>query len=458
MEQWIEKECEASNFGDKRLSKRYKIIMECFSQSPQESIPASSRGWSETIAAYRFIHNPEVSFEKILAGHKQATLDRIESSGSSVILAIQDTTSIDMTNHRSSDNLGHIENGAHRGLFIHPTQAVTPDGVNLGLIDSMIWTRDVSTKGKKKDRKQKGIEEKESYRWLLSYQSSNRVAEQFPDKTIVSVGDRENDIYEVFASANAEVSKSKILIRASQNRKLAMEQEETKLLWSALETTEELGEKQLTLAQTKHHIARAAQLSVKVKEVTLKAPYRKATKLEDVTLNAILVEEKNAPNEADKIEWLLLTTISISSIEDALRIIDYYSCRWQIEMYFRVLKGGCEVEKLQLETVSSIENAIAVYMVVSWRIQYLLMLGRQCPDLLFSKEELAAIYVAKKKPIPKTTPQLNEMIIMIATVGGYLNRKSDKPPGVKVFWTGLTKLANYAYMYEQMMLRNDVYN
>ena len=175
-----------------------------------------------------------------------------------------------------------------------------------------------------------------------------------------------------------------------------MGKEETSLLWSALESAEELGEKELIITQTKQQKERVTKLSVKVKDLILQAPYRKDKKLKDIKLNAILVVEKNPPSEEDKIEWLLLTTLEINNLEEALTIIDFYSCRWQIEMYFRILKGGCEIEKLQLEAVSAIEDAIAVYMVVSWRIQYLLMLGREFPNLpsnlLFSEDEWKAIY------------------------------------------------------------------
>ena len=217
MEQWVEKECQNSDFGDKRLVNRYSKILEGFSKSPMESIPASSGGWSETIGAYRFINNAEVSFDKILKGHKHATLERISHNESNLILAIQDTTSIDLTDHRSSYHLGHIENSEHRGIFVHPTIAVTPLRVILCLIGIEIWTRDLTTRGKKRDRKQKDIEEKESYRWLLSYQSANRLAEQFPEKTVVSVGDREYDIYEALENSTIERSKAKILLRAAQN-------------------------------------------------------------------------------------------------------------------------------------------------------------------------------------------------------------------------------------------------
>lgn len=462
MEQWIESEYHYSDYGDKRLTKRYKSILNNLSHTPKESIPCSSGGWGETLAVYRFLNNEKVSFDKILAGHKQATLERIKNYNENVILAVQDTTSIDLTGHRSSQHLGNIENSNHRGLFIHPTLAITPNRVNLGIIDVQKWIRDISTLGKKKDRKTKKIEDKESYRWLLSYQSADKLAGQIPGKTVVSVGDREYDIYEAFAAATSESSKAKILIRAAQNRKLALSNAETSLLWEHLENSKELGEKELIITQTKQHQARTAILSITAQEVTLKAPYRKGEKLSDITLNAILVTEKSSPSDKDKIEWLLLTTLEVKNISDALSVIDYYSCRWQIEMYFRVLKGGCEVEKLQLEQPESIENALAIYMVISWRIQYLLMYGRECPnlpsDLLFSEEEWKSIYIIKDEAIPDTAPPLNLMIIMIASLGGYLNRKNDSPPGVKTFWTGMVKLKNYAHMYAKMIKRKDVYN
>jgi hypothetical protein len=460
MSQWINNECSTTNFGDKRLKERYISILEHQSGMPSESIPASCGGWSETIATYRFLNNDRVTYNNVLEGHHSASKERI--SRSDIVLAIQDTTSIDYTNHRSSEKLGHLESSNNRGIFLHPTLAVTPSRVNLGVISTEIWTRDLSTIGKKYQRKITTIEDKESNRWLNSYRETNKLALEIPDTKFINIGDRESDFYELFVLATQEDSKAQLIVRAGQNRNVALGNNETSHLWSVLEDCEELGIKTLPVIQTVHHQSRNAKLSLKARQITLKAPYRNGNKLPNLQIYAVLAVEKNPPDIEDRIEWLLLTTTEVSNLSEAFEILDYYTCRWQIEMYFRILKGGCKIEKLQLSEPDTVMNAIAVYMVISWRIQYLLMLGRACPnlpsDLLFSMDEIHSIFVARDEPIPDKPPILNYMITSISALGGYLNRKCDQEPGVKVFWIGLTKLANYAFMYNKMTNRKDVYN
>ena len=460
MSQWINNECSTTDFGDKRLKDRYISILEQQSGMPSESIPASCGGWAETQATYRFLNNDRVTYNNVLQGHKSASKERM--SKSDIVLAIQDTTSIDYTNHRSSEKLGHLESSNNRGIFLHPTLAVTPSRVNLGVISTEIWTRDLSTIGKKYQRKITPIEDKESNRWLNSYRETNKLALEIPDTKFINIGDRESDIYELFVLATQEDSKAQLIVRAGQNRNVALGNNETSHLWSVLEDSKELGIKSLPVIQTVHHQSRNAELSLKARQITLKAPHRNGEKLPDLQIFAVLAVEKNPPDIEDRIEWLLLTTLDVSNLSEAFQILDYYTCRWQIEMYFRILKGGCKIEKLQLSEPETVMNAIAIYMVISWRIQYLLMLGRACPnlpsDLLFSMDEINSIFIARDKPIPDKPPTLNEMITSISVLGGFLNRKCDQDPGVKVFWVGLTKLANYAFMYNKMTNRKDVYN
>jgi len=460
MSQWIINECSTTCFGDKRLKDRYMTILEHQSGMPSESIPASCGGWAETQATYRFLNNDRVTYNNVLQGHKSASKERM--SKSDIVLAIQDTTSIDYTNHRSSEKLGHLESSNNRGIFLHPTLAITPSRVNLGVISTEIWTRDLSTIGKKALRKTTPIEDKESNRWLNSYRETNKLACEIPETKFINIGDRECDIYELFVLATEEGSKAQLIVRAGQNRNVALENNETSHLWNVLEDSEELGMKSLPVIQTVHHQSRNAELSLKARQITLKAPHRNRVKLPDLQIFAVLAVEKNPPDIEDRIEWLLLTTLDVTNLSEAFQILDYYTCRWQIEMYFRVLKGGCKIEKLQLSEPETVMNAIAVYMVISWRIQYLLMLGRACPNLpsnlLFSKDEINSIYIANNKPLSDKPPILNDMITSISALGGYLNRKCDQDPGVKVFWIGLTKLANYAFMYNKMINRKDVYN
>jgi len=460
MEQWIIQECQGVNFGDARLKHRLEKIVSHFTESPMQSIPSNNNSWKDTIGTYRFMSNENVTYDKILEGHAQATMSRL--SETDVALAVQDTTSTDFTGSRASDNLGYLESKHCRGIFVHPTILVTPDKVNLGILHAEMWSRDNSTLGKKHERKHKDIEEKESYCWLNSYKAADKAACEYPEKLIVSVGDRESDIYELLSLAAQETSKAKLLLRAAQNRKLAMSDSELSKLWSALESSEELCTKIISLPETKAKNARDIELSVKSRTLTLHAPFRKGKKLSDIKINAVLAVEKEPADEKDKVEWLLLTTLEVKNAIDALKIIEYYSCRWQIEIFFRILKGGCKIEELQLEEESRLENAIACYMITSWRIQHLLMLGRQVPDLpadiVFSETEIRVVSMVKRLPNNGITPSISEMIKNIAMIGGYLNRANDGPPGVKTLWIGLSRLADYVFMYGVLTDKKDVYN
>ena len=135
------------------------------------------------------------------------------------------------------------------------------------------------------------------------------------------------------------------------------------------------------------------------------------------------------------------------TLDDWVEVIEWYRCRWEIETFFNVLKNGCRVEALQLGSVGKIELALAVYMVVSWRLARLIRLGRTHPDLmattLFTDEEWKGAYILAKKPVPKTTPTLRELIRRIAMLGGFLARKSDGEPGVKTLWLGYQRIRDF---------------
>jgi hypothetical protein len=162
----------------------------------------------------------------------------------------------------------------------------------------------------------------------------------------------------------------------------------------------------------------------------------------------VLATEINAPEGIKPIEWFLLTSLPINKNEQALRVIEWYLCRWQIEVFFRILKSGCRVEELQLQTRHRLEPCIAMYMIIAWRILYMTMLSRQATDIpcdkVFEDEEWHAIYIVTyKKPPPKTPPNLNQIVKMLASLGGFLNRKGDCNPGPKTIWIGLQRTRDF---------------
>ncbi|GAB1387432.1 hypothetical protein MASR1M59_25800 [Melaminivora sp.] len=131
----------------------------------------------------------------------------------------------------------------------------------------------------------------------------------------------------------------------------------------------------------------------------------------------------------------------------ACELIDWYRARWEIELFFLVLKEGCRVERLQLGEIDKLQTALALYMVIAWRINRLMRLGRSLPelpaDLLFETDEWKAAFVLNKKPPPKQVPQLNTVLRLIAQRGGFLARKGDGEPGAKTIWLGLQDVAAF---------------
>jgi hypothetical protein len=215
--------------------------------------------------------------------------------------------------------------------------------------------------------------------------------------------------------------------------------------WVAEETkTADLGDKRLTV-----------RLGNILEMLSRKPAKRSGRKLPEVTINMVFAREINAPHGEKPIEWLLLTSLPIDTVEQAIQVITWYLCRWQIEIFFKILKSGCGVEELQLQTVDRLKPALALYMIIGWRILAMTMLGRSCPDIpctsIFDEDEWRAVYVVvHRSPPPKIPPTLNEMIRMIASLGGFLNRKNDGHPGTKTIWIGLQRVKDFVIAMEAL--------
>lgn len=450
VENWADIEIKTVNFKDKRLKQRCSRLLEIFINMPNKSIPSACKAWSDTKAAYRFCDNVKVSETQILHAHSNATIERIKQEN--VILFPQDTTEIDLTSKKHTENLGHIgQHEKRKGFYLHPTLAITPDRVCLGVVHTKMWARE--TFGVKTTRKTRKIEDKESIRWLESFQAVKEVSKQAPNTLCVNIADREGDIYEFFLETNtiAEDSNNNIhwLIRSAQDR---LTTEHSKL-WESVEKTTSLGTIEFNMPAGRGRKARMVKQEVYATEITLKAPKRIGQKLANIKVHAVLTKEIDAPDGVEPVEWLLLTSLPITTHEEAIRIVEWYLCRWQIEIYFKIIKSGCGIEEIQLKSFDRLKICLAVYMIVSWRILFTTMLGRKCPDLpcniLFEDSEWKSVYVIiKKQQPPETPPTLNQMIRLIACLGGFLNRKNDGFPGVKTIWIGMQRMKDFALAWE----------
>jgi hypothetical protein len=440
---WAEEELGQARLGDERLLKRLLVIARDFYARPQSNVPQSCDGnRARTKAAYRFFDHPQVSMKAVLKAHYAATTARVAQHP--VVLAAQDTTSLNYSTHPAAENLGLIGSQPEGliGLLVHDTMAFSLEGTPLGLLDVQCWARDPEQFGKKHKRRQLQFEEKESVKWLRSLEAVEQVQSQCPGTQIVSVGDREADIYELFAWATEKPGRPQLLIRAQHNRRV---QDEHGYLWEHMAAQPGGGLKEVRLPRRANRAARTAQLEVRFGAVELRAPKHRA-KMANVRLWAVWARETGAPAGVEPVEWLLLTTLPVESLEQACEKLEWYTRRWGIEVFHRTAKSGCKIETRQLGHADRIEACLAIDLVVAWRIFHLTKLGRQTPDVpctvYFEEIEWQALvgFIRKDPLPPPKAPSLREAIRMIASLGGFLGRKGDGEPGTQTLWLGLQRL------------------
>ena len=457
-------ECE---FGDERLNGRLSKVISRLGQHPTLSIPGALGTRAELEAGYRFFDNENVTPEGILHTHRQRTIERILCER--VCLLVQDTTELELTRpNQQVAGSGPLSANSRRGAYLHPLVAYTPTKLNLGAVWQKAWARDSidterTAKEKSRRLEQVPIEDKESYRWLEGQREAWKIAELCVDTQCVLVCDSEADIYEVFSEPRqtSHGRPLELLIRGCQAR--ATNIDGKSILDIARETDvvhsmviDVSGRKAKTKMETgrrgKSRLARTATVEVRACRVTLRPPLRPDRKLPAVPIQLVLVEEISPPEGEDAISWMLLTTLPVDTPEQVLTVVNYYCCRWPIENYFKILKSGCRVEERQFETLSRELNAVAVYMIVAWRIQLFCHLGRECPDMdctvLFEESEWKSVYiVATKKEPPENPPSVNTMIRLIASLGGYVLRKNTQP-GNQTLWIGMQRMRDLATGYE----------
>ena len=454
---WIIEELATLSLGDKRLNKRAQKILTQVSQNHTDSIPVACSGAAETKAAYRFFDNDQVTSEKIQETHAEATLTRMAQHP--VVLIPQDTTVLSFNTQYERKDAGPTTKNSSHGIYLHTAIAVTPDKVCLGVLSSKQWHRKELQNLTRTERNKKdyslSIEDKESYRWLENYHKANEYAQKLPNTTIISISDREGDIYKIYEEAqnvfSKQEAKAHYLIRAKTDRKVCTEEgKKTEYkIKSALKEEVPLGCLTLEMSETRKRKSRVAELTVYSKKIHIGLPdkRKKEKDYNPVEVTAILCVELNPPESEEAIEWLLITDLLITTFEEAHEKIQWYASRWQIEIFFKVLKSGCTIEKLQL-TEENFSAALSFYMIIAWRILYVVIMGRHSPEIscecVFSKEEWQTTYVVvhRKKP-PEMPPTLNEMTRMVASLGGYINKKSSPEPGVKTMWIGLRNMQEH---------------
>ena len=446
---WAQTEFGGAALPDERLRLRLLTLARDLYAHPESSLPEACETMSKTKAAYRFFDHPEITMEALLRPHVAATWDRMEKR--QTVLALQDTTELDYSAHPATTGIGPLgteQQSQLRGLLLHSVFAVGTAGVPLGFLDAQLWARPEREEGapqKRELRYELPIEQKESWKWIEAFRASSPGKREAGGPNVVSVGDREADIHELFLEAAKQTGGPELLIRAWVTRKTTDNAD----LWQSVDALPAAG--QMEIAQPKRRGLppdRKAVLALRFGQFTLRPPKRRA-ELPPVSLYAITVTELNCTS-GTPIEWRLLTTLPIESIEQAEEKVRWYALRWQIEVLHRTLKTGRRIEDRQLEDAENLSRCLALDLVVAWRILHITKLARETPSapctVAFDDTEwqLLGAYRSRTKTIPAQPPTLRDMVRWVAGLAGFLGRKNDGEPGAEKIWIGLARLESMA--------------
>jgi hypothetical protein len=452
---WIDRESSACEFADARLCGRFRKLLAQIGGAMGQSIPLVCQDWANTKAAYRFFSNDRVSEADILAGHFQATRDRV-SAADGLALVLHDTTEFTYQREKSEaigitkrinsgrDKAGRLRSHTVCGILMHSSLVVTTEGLPLGLAAIKFWTRKkfkgTAALKKKINPTRVPIEKKESIRWLENLKQSTRLLGD-PSRS-VHIGDRESDIYELFCAAG-EVG-THFLVRTCVDR-LAGAGDHT--IADEMDEVAVKGLHRIEVRDSKGDLDKAI-LEIRYRKIRVLPPIGKQKRYPALTLTVIHAEERGTPENRKKIDWRLITDLPVQSRQDAIEKLEWYALRWKIEVFHKILKSGCKAEESKLRTAERLANLISVFCILSWRVFWITMLNRSAPHakpmLALTRTEIALLdhLVKDKDKKPPQRKDLHNYLTKIARLGGYLARANDPPPGNTVMWRGLSRLTD----------------
>jgi hypothetical protein len=462
-ESWAQHELGGAPLGDKRLSRRLVDSARRQAEEPMRAFTAVAKDdWPAVKGYYRLIDQPaqsEVTAENILAPHRERTRRRMHAQPT--VLCIADGTDVNFTTRPHTRGLGVLgtnQTGAQsRGLHLHSTLAVNAEGLPLGVLRTRFDAPEP------KGQAAASAEEKKSFLWVESLRDCAALAETLPNTRVLHVVDREADFYELFAEQR-RTPRVELVVRAKHDRRLPEQQGR---LFEAVRAAKPCGHVELEVTRQSERAksskrqarigrrARTAELALRYRRVEIaRDPKVRQEALETLPVTVVHAVEQAPPSGEKPIEWFVLTTLSVDSSEQAAEVLRFYSLRWRIEDWHRVLKSGCSIDELGHHSAERLERAIAIRMVIAWRVMLMTLLGREVPglpaELLFSELELRVLgdfAQTRRRPRPRPT-QLGEAVRLVAILGGYLNRNHDPPPGHQLMWHGYTKLTTMAMAYQ----------
>lgn len=449
---WAEETFSRCNLGDARRTHRLVKLGQLLSSKIGASVVKACDGDLAAIEGnYRLIRNREVKSRDIAEGGFQSTVDK--ANNSSLLLALEDTTSFNYTHQAEGFEESKGNNGNVRGFYAHSILLVDPlKEKTLGLIEQNRWQRKASQRGRRYNLKNRSYEEKESFKWEVGSEAmSSRLAGKMSE--VISVCDREADIYDYLIYKKEQGHR--FVVRAVRDRKLFGEDA---VISDAINGSSELGKYTIEVGQKSGRKARRGTLMLRTCRVTLRGLKRAGGVLEDLDVNIVSATEVGKiKTGTERLSWVIVTSEEVEDFEKAREVIRYYEMRWRIEEFHKAWKTGAGAEKQRMQTAENLEKMIVVLGFVAVRLLQLRealeinkkqrgkLLEMRCTNVL-TREEYITLWFAmqrtknKKQTLPKKIPDIGWAYESIAKLGGWSNSKRTGKASWLTIWSGWFRL------------------
>jgi Transposase DNA-binding/Transposase Tn5 dimerisation domain len=444
--EWAQQTFGQVRLGHRRRRERAVAMAAAMATDPAASLPKQMGSEAALHAAYRFLQTPDVTYEQLICVHVQQTREAMGKPER--VLLIQDTTEVDYQHHPTTTGLGPIGNGTHHGFLLQSVLAVLPDHRQvLGLAHQEPFLRQPAPKGEtKRERDQR---ERESQVWERSVQA---IGEPPAGVQWIHIGDRYSDMFP-FLSLCRQMH-CDFVVRAAQDRcvDLLVEQADTPAarrshhqrcpqphLFEVVRGWSAQGEQDLELDATKQSRARTAHLAISFGSLRLLPPEgHQESSLRPLVVWVVRVWEPEPPEGVEPLEWVLLTSVPVQTVEHAWERVDWYRARWIVEDYHQGLKTGCRIEQRQLQSYEGLRRLLGLVAPAAVRLLQLRAAARQTPEQPASQTLPTDVVqvVAARAGVPPAQLTAQQCWHTIARFGGYLGRKGDGPPGWKTLWRG----------------------
>lgn len=442
---WAARVGEQADLPDERLNQRLADILAMFARKSHDSIPQACATAAATKATYRFFSNHRVTVERLHDAVAATTVEQCR--GRTTVLAVHDTTSLNYSALSGTHGLGPVgSTGTASGLYLHSTLALRLDGVALGLLHQECWSRPWT---KRTGHNQAvPIEEKESCKWFAGIGGGEFALDELPPRQrprVIHLMDRESDLHEVLEAIASTTDGC--VIRSTHNRVIAGP---IGRAHDAVAQAPLLGVHTIAVPGQRGRARRQAQLQLRAVTAKVQPRHAYAVQADRQPFSMQLVEarEVGAPPEVTPLHWLLWTTEPASNLPEAVAVLRQYQQRWKIEDFHLLLKSGCRIEELGLETAERLSKAVVIYSAVAAHLLTLRDLARVEPTApcttILSEDAWKALWLhihQKRLTAKVAVPTIRQAVLWIGRLGGHLNRKGDGMPGVRTLWRGYRDLS-----------------